>query len=182
MQFPCVAHISKQGKHSIDSLAEESKNQWFYKWEMAIPHTDSMQVLNNYLPYVSITEKPNQKTNGAPVAGAIILPLKSLQQSIAYMLKFFIFIVDKILQSPPICPSEASFMKLQFLHHASDVLVHKTTYGSWFCPALPYQGFFSPTQHALGAKIFQLKVQLKGHTPMKCFTSPYPLTPAPQLH
>lgn len=72
-------------------------------------------------------------------------------------------------------------MKLQFLHHASDVLVHKTTYGSWFCLALLYQGFFSPTQHALGAKIFQLKVQLKGHTPMKCFTSPSPLTPAPQL-
>ena len=28
------------------------------------------------------------------------------------MLKFFIFTVDKILKSPPICPSEASFMKL----------------------------------------------------------------------
>lgn len=106
MSFPWVARISKQGKHSTDSLVQESENQWFYKWEMAIPHMGSMQLLSNYLPYVSMTEKPNQKTNGAPVAGAIILPLKSLQQSIAYMLKCFIFTGDKILQSTPICPSD----------------------------------------------------------------------------
>lgn len=67
-------------------------------------------------------------------------------------------------------------MKLQVLCYASAEVVPKTTYSSCFYLALLYQESFPP--HALGASIFQLKIQLKGQAPWS-FLSPPPIHPLP---